>query len=980
MSNDVSIIIRVTDTESEKLGKVAARARVLGESANKASADLAQLAAAQQAAGQSAERMSREQERAAKKIERAHTQAIIEQRARQRAQTADQIAEFKKRQAAEISALEKLDRLHAAAIAEDIARTRAKTAAQMAEVRKREAAELAAQEKLDRLHAAAIAEDIARERAKTAAREAEARKREAIELSSIEKLDRLQTQAIIEDRARERAKTAAELAEIRKRELAEIASQEKLDRLHAAAIAEDIARERAKTAAIVREAEKQAAARAAAVRNFGTGTLSYAGVGFGANALGAGIATAGVGYFASSTSIEFERAEQAIAAVTGSLAAAQRQMAGVEFQAQRLGMSVTDLARLYSKFEAASKGTNLEGEKARDIFYAVAEAAQRLSLRGEQVDGVLRAIEQMMSKGKIQAEELRGQLGDRLPGAFQIMARSMNVTAGELDKMLKAGEVMADDVLPGFAAELRKTFNTDINMQIETTVSNFQRLLNEIRLTADEVGDRLNPALSEGASRLADMVAYARENPGATLAVLYGGGASGLPQLNSLADRAAAERRQGEYVRQQIENTVFNIPGLVDQAIRPGGSTFYGPGTPVQRSPIDLTAGVTAPDEKRMAALREELALLDKKTEYAKTLWLYTEGELKNANHVERALALQAARRRDELEAEKEAKKVRDKADKAGDRLAERDLKAALELEETERERVRAAMVRNAILEEEVRTGNKVNRAKRELIELEMEYAVVGNTTLRQELERADALERTLEAREFYSRLFDQMARDAERSSGEMSVYAERAAQNMQDTFAQFLFDPFENGVEGMVRQFADAMQRMAAEAAAAQIFEYLTGGTGLGGPLGSILGGILGVAGAPFGAADVANQDPFGPVQYLGLPGAKSGGYVVGPGGPKDDKVLARLSNGEYVMQASVVRAFGRDFFDALNRGRQPVRFAEGGHVGKGVGISMRPIVIEQHNHFGGMSGHTSVSRQNAMAIGADTVRQLQRFQQRGT
>jgi len=54
-------------------------------------------------------------------------------------------------------------------------------------------------------------------------------------------------------------------------------------------------------------------------------------------------------------------------------------------------------------------------------------------------------------------------------------------------------------------------------------------------------------------------------------------------------------------------------------------------------------------------------------------------------------------------------------------------------------------------------------------------------------------------------------------------------------------------------------------------------------------------------------------------------GGSVSGPGGPREDKVLARLSAGEYVIQASSVSKFGKGFFDALNAGKLP-GFAAGG------------------------------------------------------
>ena len=48
-------------------------------------------------------------------------------------------------------------------------------------------------------------------------------------------------------------------------------------------------------------------------------------------------------------------------------------------------------------------------------------------------------------------------------------------------------------------------------------------------------------------------------------------------------------------------------------------------------------------------------------------------------------------------------------------------------------------------------------------------------------------------------------------------------------------------------------------------------------------------------------------------------GGLVPGSGGPKADDVLARVSSGEYVIQASSVSKFGRGFFDALNGGQMP-------------------------------------------------------------
>lgn len=120
-----------------------------------------------------------------------------------------------------------------------------------------------------------------------------------------------------------------------------------------------------------------------------------------------------------------------------------------------LGLEMRSTAASYTSFAAAARGTSLEGEGARRVFTAVSSAAAVMGLSSDQASGALLALQQMVSKGTVSAEELRGQLGERLPGAFQIAARAMGVTTAELGKMLEQGEVIAADFLPRFAEQLR---------------------------------------------------------------------------------------------------------------------------------------------------------------------------------------------------------------------------------------------------------------------------------------------------------------------------------------------------------------------------------------------------------------------------------------------------------------------------------------------------------------------------------------------
>lgn len=120
-----------------------------------------------------------------------------------------------------------------------------------------------------------------------------------------------------------------------------------------------------------------------------------------------------------------------------------------------LGLDLLSAGSAFASLAAAARGTKLEGDGARSVFDAVAKASTAMGLSAEQTEGSLLAIQQMISKGTVSAEELRGQLGERLPGAFQIAARSMGVTTEALGKMLEQGALSTEVFLPRFAAQMR---------------------------------------------------------------------------------------------------------------------------------------------------------------------------------------------------------------------------------------------------------------------------------------------------------------------------------------------------------------------------------------------------------------------------------------------------------------------------------------------------------------------------------------------
>lgn len=107
---------------------------------------------------------------------------------------------------------------------------------------------------------------------------------------------------------------------------------------------------------------------------------------------------------------------------------------------------------------------------------------------------------------------------------------------------------------------------------------------------------------------------------------------------------------------------------------------------------------------------------------------------------------------------------------------------------------------------------------------------------------------------------------EVETSADFLEAAFKRAAENAQDAFADFLFDPFKDGLDGMLLGFVNVLKRMAAEALAAEIFKKLLGNTSTTGKLdsGSWLGQLGGFFSSIFGGGKASGGDVIAGREYL--------------------------------------------------------------------------------------------------------------------
>ena len=176
-------------------------------------------------------------------------------------------------------------------------------------------------------------------------------------------------------------------------------------------------------------------------------------------------------------SLKMENLQLAFESIYNSSSRATAQLNFVKDIADQLGLSFLVSAEGAKKLFAAARGTELEKD-ANQILKAFSTMSAALKLSGEETDSVFLAVSQIISKGKVSAEELRLQLSERMPGAVTLFAKSIGVTTKELDAMLQKGEVGLDS-LKKFAVEVEKTYTAGAASAASGLQAEMNRVANE---------------------------------------------------------------------------------------------------------------------------------------------------------------------------------------------------------------------------------------------------------------------------------------------------------------------------------------------------------------------------------------------------------------------------------------------------------------------------------------------------------------------
>ena len=240
--------------------------------------------------------------------------------------------------------------------------------------------------------------------------------------------------------------------------------------------------------------------------------------------------------------VQLQAIHYTLIAATGSSSKAADAFGFVRAEADKLGLILPDAAQGFANLSASATAAGVSMADQQRLFDAYAKSATSLHLSTVQSNRALLALEQMFAKGKIQAQELRLQLGQAIPGAAQRfqnavmeMTKGTDLAGKSFDQLLEAGALTTSKFLPALVSALEisgrgwedasKGLNASLN-RVQTAWFNLKTELTNGLFT--DVATAGAGALADNLSRIASLIALI--------------GAGGLAKIGGTALNSGASR------------------------------------------------------------------------------------------------------------------------------------------------------------------------------------------------------------------------------------------------------------------------------------------------------------------------------------------------------------------------------------------------------------------------------------------------------
>ena len=130
----------------------------------------------------------------------------------------------------------------------------------------------------------------------------------------------------------------------------------------------------------------------------------------------------------------------------------------IQRQAFEKGIDLEVVAKGYRNFYSSARMAGFDKGGIQQMYSDMLLSTRAIGASTQQTEGALLALEQMLSKGRVSMEELRRQMGNAIPGAFEIGARAMNMTTAEFNNFVQKVGIASSEFVPKFIKQLKEEY------------------------------------------------------------------------------------------------------------------------------------------------------------------------------------------------------------------------------------------------------------------------------------------------------------------------------------------------------------------------------------------------------------------------------------------------------------------------------------------------------------------------------------------
>lgn len=670
------------------------------------------------------------------------------------------------------------------------------------------------------------------------------------------------------------------------------------------------------------------------------------------------------------TEIKLQSMEYTLLAATGSMGGARQEMSFLIDTADKLGLSITDLGQYYARMAAIATDSGYSLKQFRQEFVNISGAMRVLHLDQRHTQYAWLAIQEIMSQGTVKMRHLTRQLSIDFPTALQAAALGMGKTTGQLMEMAHAGTLASHVFLEGLSKGLKQMYGPEVQSAANGLQADLARVGNAFTEAVDKAQntgafDEFGQAMNSLAATLKDPAfQHSFGEFLADLAKVANFSASGFKawmngvdilaqKLNGLS--TVGYGKMGNTLSDQLANAVKQAKQLRDLSEKPLGLFSHHQRTKYNGQWYNLT-------QKQMNRW-ETLSILIRNLRR-----IQAEGPQAVANYNKSMSASTADhhKKTHKIAVEHFSKtqqsalnsltSIQSTLEKKLTGLQSK-IAQARELMKAFKPGTSGYSEANAIVKEIAADQKRLDILKKQKDfrkqlesqtkknfqqEIKHEAALMKEADkwrnilhpvdkYKQELQQINAAYKAgyLSASD-YQKAAKKITDETKKPFGAMNQYAVQAARSIQSDFANFLFDPFKNGLKGMLSNFVDMIRKMIAQYIAMKAL--MAAGKALskeGGWVGAI-GSVLSSLGKGSGHA-------------LGGPVNSGTVYPVGENGPE---LFMPTQNGKIIPNSAMSGAGHRTTVNIDARGAGPDEVAKLAMIAKNVREGARNDILHFHQY----------------------------------